>query len=909
MLNLYSQNMYKLLKLIVLSLIFGCNLYSQINDLDTDLNKFNQIISNNSEIVSPKNWEYLRIKAVQNSRNYNFNKAQEYSKKAIIIAEILKDDLLLARSYHLLGNAFPNSNDHKETRISNFLQSINTIAGIEKSNNTRKIVGYIFNDLAAIYLDPEFVRSNNERKPSAKGLSEILKMIEKFEEFDFLDLEVKTFINISKYFYLEGHIPAQLIWLEKANKLNQENKTHEDFNFNQYDILFNLQRAYRRIGDYQKAFELLAEIKNLLNNYPNDYLNLEYLRQLESANSDIFDLKTQWKTLEEAIELSSKLNYRKGEFLTIKLLNLLLENKIAEARKLFDEIKNDKSIVFENLDRVVIEGSLAGFENNESLSDKYFAEAEKILEENLQNEWMNKIFLLHKQLRVAQHLKRYEKSRLIGEAYLKTAEENKNKDSFPFILIELAKAEIALNNTEKAKERIQEAIKFIEEKRQSGSAIISVRVMELLYEAYQLKITLNKQQNKIEDLLESSEALKSRWLFDKISNNSKISGKFKVELTEKILEESLRVIDDPQNKESVQNLNNLEKEAIFSELKENKFNSLNKAQLFESFDKISFKKKTAIISYNFTSDNKLLAVIFRPDKPLESINLDLTNSQVNALVELTHKQIKNSQFFKQRSQELYNSFLKPLKVEDIEHLIIIPDRAIWRLPFQAFSEDGKNYLIENKLISYAPSVSILIKQLINEIPVRNSFQVFANSKYKNFLLKFAELEANELAKIFGVNPNKNATVSQFIQNSRKSDILHFSMHSEIEEEPFNSFLAFNPDDYFKTGNLTVKDLLNINLKPQSLVFLASCSTDNIFTSEGLVSLSWGMFGSGATSVISAQWAANDESTAQFTKSFYKNYKTGLSAAEALQKAAIEMINSEFSKPFYWAEFILNGDFR
>lgn len=79
-----------------------------------------------------------------------------------------------------------------------------------------------------------------------------------------------------------------------------------------------------------------------------------------------------------------------------------------------------------------------------------------------------------------------------------------------------------------------------------------------------------------------------------------------------------------------------------------------------------------------------------------------------------------------------------------------------------------------------------------------------------------------------------------------------------------------------------------------------------------MSLAWAMLGSGSTSVISAQWEANDKSTAMFAEQFYKNYREGKSAAKALQTASIAMIRNKSigsHEPYYWAAFTLLGDFR
>ncbi len=112
--------------------------------------------------------------------------------------------------------------------------------------------------------------------------------------------------------------------------------------------------------------------------------------------------------------------------------------------------------------------------------------------------------------------------------------------------------------------------------------------------------------------------------------------------------------------------------------------------------------------------------------------------------------------------------------------------------------------------------------------------------------------------------------------------------------------------------MTAEELLNVKLKKGSLAFLASCDTNNVFNGEGLVSLAWAMMGSGATTVVSAQWEANDKSTEIFTKAFYSHYKQGSSSTEAMQKASVELIKNKsqnMHEPYYWADFTLNGDFR
>lgn len=160
---------------------------------------------------------------------------------------------------------------------------------------------------------------------------------------------------------------------------------------------------------------------------------------------------------------------------------------------------------------------------------------------------------------------------------------------------------------------------------------------------------------------------------------------------------------------------------------------------------------------------------------------------------------------------------------------------------------------------------------------------------------------------------QNATVADFKSGSEKADILHFSMHAQVDsEQPLESFLGFRKNGSSDDRRLTVEELLKIKLKKGSLAFLASCDTNNVLDGEGLVSIAWAMMGSGATTVVSAQWEANDKSTEIFTKAFYGFYKRGLSSTETLQKASLELIKNKSNnmhEPYFWANFTLNGDFR
>ncbi|MCJ8280715.1 MAG: CHAT domain-containing protein, partial [Rivularia sp. ALOHA_DT_140] len=67
--------------------------------------------------------------------------------------------------------------------------------------------------------------------------------------------------------------------------------------------------------------------------------------------------------------------------------------------------------------------------------------------------------------------------------------------------------------------------------------------------------------------------------------------------------------------------------------------------------------------------------------------------------------------------------------------------------------------------------------------------------------------------------------------------------------------------------------------------------------------------SGARSTLASLWPVDDQSTSAFMVEFYKQLaKPDISKAEALRKAQISLIKQqEFKHPFYWATFVLIGN--
>jgi CHAT domain-containing protein len=114
------------------------------------------------------------------------------------------------------------------------------------------------------------------------------------------------------------------------------------------------------------------------------------------------------------------------------------------------------------------------------------------------------------------------------------------------------------------------------------------------------------------------------------------------------------------------------------------------------------------------------------------------------------------------------------------------------------------------------------------------------------------------------------------------------------------------------GLLTANEIYNLKL-PAELVVLSACQTGlgKEFRGEGLVGLTRGFMYAGAARVVVSLWSVNDKATSELMQRFYRGVlKEGQRPAAALRSAQIEMWKqSQFQAPYYWAAFVLQGEWN
>ena len=165
----------------------------------------------------------------------------------------------------------------------------------------------------------------------------------------------------------------------------------------------------------------------------------------------------------------------------------------------------------------------------------------------------------------------------------------------------------------------------------------------------------------------------------------------------------------------------------------------------------------------------------------------------------------------------------------------------------------------------------------------------------------------------GFAANRESTIGQDWNNYR---ILHFATHSFVNTRyPSLSGLllsTINEQGQTQNGLLQLHDIYGLRLNAD-LVVLSGCQTGlgEELSGEGLVGLTQGFLYAGSRSVMVSLWPVEDKTTASLMAEFYRAMlEENLAPAVALRQAKLKMFKNNQSRlPYYWAAFVIQGEFR
>lgn len=404
----------------------------------------------------------------------------------------------------------------------------------------------------------------------------------------------------------------------------------------------------------------------------------------------------------------------------------------------------------------------------------------------------------------------------------------------------------------------------------------------------------------------------------------------------------------------------------------NKSQDLDQPQRIAELQKQLLDDNTILLEYALGEERSYLWVVSRTDiKSYElpkRTNIEASARRFNDFLTVPSLRIRSAKSVK-AAQELSQMILGDAANQiKNKRLIIVADGILQYIPFNALpnpnSKDQKanEPLITQHEVVMLPSGSIfaaLKKTPRLNSPPEKMIAIFADPVFgygdDRWMRKSSQLEPTQKASLF-VASNESSkevlseqlfprisntqieaeAISKLIQPneqfmkvgfaaSRQAvldpsigqySILHFSTHGILDaERPERSGMLLSVIDQqgdLQRSLLSTPDTFNLNLSAD-LVVLSGCRTGlgKDIKGEGLVGLTGGLMYAGARRVVVSLWSVDDQATAALMSQFYKGVlQEKLPPAQALRNAQLEIRkNPRWQSPFYWAGFILQGEWK
>lgn len=285
--------------------------------------------------------------------------------------------------------------------------------------------------------------------------------------------------------------------------------------------------------------------------------------------------------------------------------------------------------------------------------------------------------------------------------------------------------------------------------------------------------------------------------------------------------------------------------------------------------------------------------------------------------------------------ELYQKLELHNIAKNIEHVSVIPDNYLYRIPLEvlptekpssAFSFGRSHYLIEDFSFRYFTSLQEFEdnRRSFNKT-TEHDFSGFAISNFKEYgntdlpSLPYATVENNNINSALTSFHDKQmfneneATKEAFKNRVGSSRLVHVATHSEVsEKDPLFSTIylkSSNPLDTLDSDQaLYAYELFDTPLNSE-FIMLNSCSSGSgsYMQGTGVMGISRALRYAGAKSLALNLWSVNDKVASEFATDFYSFLNEGATKSEAVRKAKLNQLKNSNANPHFWGAYMLIGN--
>jgi CHAT domain-containing protein len=334
--------------------------------------------------------------------------------------------------------------------------------------------------------------------------------------------------------------------------------------------------------------------------------------------------------------------------------------------------------------------------------------------------------------------------------------------------------------------------------------------------------------------------------------------------------------------------------------------------------------RSAAVIYPIILPDRVVTIASIPGRPLHYHSRKISALAIEKTLSELQVNIQEPNFnsvelaFKQQSKQIYDLLLAPLAGDLIEAqtktLVFVLDGSLRNLPMSVLY-DGKKYLVENYNLALTPGLQLVPPQTTID---RSRSQVLlggiSESRQGQISLPGVKRELNQIARLIPhqilLNERFN---SQLIANNlvaSNAPIVHFATHGQFSSKAEDTFIL-TWDNRLNLDRLsTLLQNRGRSNNAIDLLVLSACetATGDRRSTLGLAGIA---IRARAKSTIASLWSVSDEATQDLTIDLYQNLVVrNLSKGESLKLAQQTLLkNPKYHAPYYWAPFILVGNWQ
>jgi tetratricopeptide (TPR) repeat protein len=331
---------------------------------------------------------------------------------------------------------------------------------------------------------------------------------------------------------------------------------------------------------------------------------------------------------------------------------------------------------------------------------------------------------------------------------------------------------------------------------------------------------------------------------------------------------------------------------------------------------------TVLLQYAVADEKVFLFVVTGPMLDVRVYGINTPRNEIAEKVASFRQSIDNPV----AARELYDILLKPAESQIAQRskLIIIPDGALWDVPFEALQASDGIYVIDQASVSYAISFSVLREMRKRRLPSASRrapvLVAFGSPALGNDVLermqrtytglKLAETEPIEIDKlqtIYGPARSRTYTATRAKEELLKTEmnaatVLHLATPAILDQSvPMYSIFFMSPDAS-DDGLVKLWEFTSLNSKARVVVLPHAWTAGHSQTGAALMAMSWAWFIAGTPTVVLNRWEGN---SAEFLEALHQRLKTTEPNSEQLRQVMLKLRRTV--TPSYWAGYMFLGN--